>query len=35
MILKAQNGNLTKANAYLNDVVKAQKKIISEADNVL
>ena len=35
MILKAQNGHLTKANAHLNEVVRAQKKIILETENVL
>ncbi len=35
MILKAQNGQLTRANAYLNDVLKANKKIMLEVDNVL
>ena len=35
MILKAQNAHLTKANAYLNDVVRSQKKIMLEVDNIL
>lgn len=35
MILKAQNGHLTRANANLHEVVKAQKKIILETENVL
>jgi phosphate uptake regulator len=35
MILKAQNGHLTKANAHLNEVVRSQKKIILETENVL
>ena len=35
MILKAQNGQLTRANQYLNEVVRSQKKIIIEVDNIL
>jgi len=35
MILKAQNGHLTKANHHLNEVNRAQKKVMIEVDNVL
>eukprot|EP00347_Sterkiella_histriomuscorum_P007147 403350089 len=35
MILKSQNGQLTKHNAYLNDVLKSQKKIMIEVDHIL
>ena len=35
ILLKSQNAQLTKMNAYLNDVLKGQKKIMLEVDNVL
>ncbi|CDW74715.1 UNKNOWN [Stylonychia lemnae] len=35
MILKAQNGQLTKHNAYLTETLKNQKKIMIEVDHIL
>jgi len=35
MILKAQNGHLTESNAYLHSVIRSQKKVMLEVDNIL
>ncbi|TNV86324.1 hypothetical protein FGO68_gene2054 [Halteria grandinella] len=35
MILKAQNGQLTRSNAHMSDVIRSMKKSMHECDNIL
>jgi hypothetical protein len=35
MILKAKNGQLTRANDYMSEVIKSQKKVIHECENIM